>query len=107
MSTGIKNIGGYIFIANTQHIIEPIKNFFSKNILISITGYLKLSSLFINRIKHKVKIVKHINMRLEKNQSFLSPSSKNISKDIKLVANNSIPLKSILDIINHKIEKIA
>ena len=86
-----------MFIAKIPHIMEPIKNFFSENILISITGLLKLVSLFMKRIIHNIKIAKQIKIKLEKNQSFFSPSSKNINKDIKLTASKIMPLKSILD----------
>ena len=81
-----------MFIAKIQHIIDPTNNLFSVNIFISITGFLTTSSLLIKKTKHKIKVVKQIRIKLEKNQSLLSPSSKNINKDIRLVANNKIPL---------------
>ena len=62
---GVRNIGGYMFIAKTQHIIAPIKKFFCVNIFISITGLLVVISLFIKKTKHKIKVKKQINIKLE------------------------------------------
>ena len=54
-----------MFIAKTQHIIAPIKKFFCVNIFISITGLLIINSLFIKKTKHKRKVKKQKNIKLE------------------------------------------
>ena len=71
--------------------MAPIKKFFSVNILKSITGFVIVSSLLIKQITHIIKIEKLIKIKLEKNKYLLSPSSKHINNDIRLIAYNSIP----------------
>ena len=72
--------------------MDPMIKFFLMKIFNSITGSLIVSSCLIKKTKHKLKIVKIKIIKLEENQSLRSPSSKNISKAIKLVANNNIPI---------------